>query len=288
MEPAVVFSLDDRSFSKASALAEACKLPLVEAGEAAVKPSKQRLRFLQGHLAELPGLVFIVELDVLQMAMVEEGGILAIRAEFHGQGMDYRRRKGGGRSELIAKAVGLKAGKSPTVVDATAGLGVDAFVLASLGCRVTLLERVPAVAALLREGLERSRAYAGEKDAELERILGRMRLIQANAVAYLDSLVEADWPEVIYLDPMFPERKKSAAVKKEMQLFHKLIGSDADAERLLDTALTRTRGRVVVKRPRIAPSLAGPAPSYIIEGKRSRYDVYLAASEVQTHEQAIQ
>ena len=276
MDPEAVFCLDAPSLPKASGIADDGRLPLIEPNAAAAKSTKRRLRFFREHLVELPALVFIVESGVLQLASVGEGGIVAIHAGFHGAGMDYRRQKGGGRSEMIARAVGLKGGKLPAVIDATAGLGVDAFVLASLGCEVTLLERVPAVAALLRDGLERSRAFAAEEDGKLEGILRRMRLQQVDAAGYLDSLDEVDWPDVIYLDPMFPERKKSAAVKKEMQIFHKLVGADEDAGQLLDTALARTRQRVVVKRPRIAPALAGPGPGHVIEGKRSRYDVYFA------------
>jgi 16S rRNA (guanine1516-N2)-methyltransferase len=277
MEPAAVFSLDPASLPKATAIAHEGKLPLIEASAAATKSSKRRCRSFQEHLAELPALVFVVDSGVVQLASVEEGGLVAIHAGFHGPGLDYRRQKGGGRSERIARAVGLKAGKLPTVVDATAGLGVDAFVLASLGCEVTLLERVPAVSVLLRDGLARSHAYAAAQDEKLEGILGRMRLQHVEATTYLESLEEVDRPDVVYLDPMFPERKKSAAVKKEMQIFHKLVGPDEDAGRLFNMALTRAAQRVVVKRPRVAPSLPGPRPSHVLEGKRNRYDVYLVA-----------
>ena len=143
-------------------------------------------------------------------------------------GSDYRRKKGGGRSQTIAKAVGLKGGKSPTIIDATAGLGVDAFVLASLGCSVTMLERVPAVHALLENGLESSREYAAMHDSELAIILDRMQLVSGDAEGYMNDLSDETRPDVVYLDPMFPERRKSAAVKKEMQVFHQLIGADED------------------------------------------------------------
>jgi len=278
MDPSVVFCLAGARLAEATALAADFRLPLVEAGRIAAKPARERLKFFKNHLPALPSTAFLVCADALQLALVEEQGVLAIDASFHGSGMDYRREKGGGRSELVAKAVGLKGNKCPTVIDATAGLGVDAFVLASLGCRVTLLERVPAVSALLQDGLARSRLVAAEQDDRLEAILKRMQLIEGDSVEYLNRLSEVDFPDVIYLDPMFPERRKSAAVKKEMQIFHKLIGSDNDAEEVFETALMRARDRVVVKRPRIAPALAGRAPSHVIEGKRNRYDVYLAAT----------
>ncbi|PXA03224.1 hypothetical protein DDZ13_13460 [Coraliomargarita sinensis] len=278
MEPAAVYSLDLKSLNKASVLAGDGKLPLIEVDVPELNSSKQRLRLLRQHLSELPALVFVVESDVVQLALIEEQSFLAINTGFHGSGLDYRRHKGGGRSELIAKAVGLKGGKVPTVIDATAGLGVDAFVLASLGCQVTLIERVPAVAALLRDGLERSRDYAGENDTELEMILKRMQLVQTDAIAHLDELGQDNVPDVVYLDPMFPERKKSAAVKKEMQIFHRLVGPDDDTTQLFEKALFRARDRVVVKRPRVAPALTDRQPSHIIEGKRNRYDVYLSLS----------
>lgn len=278
MEPAVVFCLDSPSLRKATALATDLRLPLLEGGSIASKSVREQLKFFKGHLAQWPALVFIVSAEVLQLALIDQHGVLAIDASFYGAGMDYRRERGGGRSELIAKAVGLRGGKSPTVIDTTAGLGVDAFVLASLGCRVTLLERVPAICALLKDGLGRSRRIAAEQDGKLVDILKRMELIEDDSAEYLNRLAELDFPDVIYLDPMFPERKKSAAVKKEMQIFHKLVGADGDADRLFEIALARARNRVVVKRPRIAPAMTGREPSHVIEGKRNRYDVYLAAA----------
>jgi 16S rRNA (guanine1516-N2)-methyltransferase len=279
MEPAAVFCLEAASLTQAEALAGAYDLPMVVAEGFATKSARERLSFYQSHLSSLPALAFLYESGALKLALIDASGVLAIRAGFHGAGMDYRREKGGGRSEMIARAVGLKNGKTPTVLDATAGLGVDAFVLASLGCRVTMMERVPAVAALLRDGLERSQRYASGQDAKLADILSRMQLVEANSAEYLKGLSDADCPDVVYLDPMFPERKKSAAVKKEMQLFHKLIGPDDDAGQLFESALLRARNRVVVKRPRIAPLLSGREPSHTIEGKRNRYDIYLTVAQ---------
>ena len=274
MDPVAVFCLGSSGAAKAGALADEFDLPLFESA-AACKTSKERLRFLCQHLPAQPALAFIVDTDVLNLAFIENGAVLSISAGFHGASLDYRREKGGGRSEMIAKAVGLKGGKQPSIIDATAGLGVDAFVLASLGCQVTMIERVPAVNALLRDGLARSVHYAAEHDNDLAEILDRMQLVHANAEGHLNQIEEMQRPDVVYLDPMFPERKKSAAVKKEMQIFHKLIGPDEDVDRVLNSALVVARNRVVVKRPRIAPVLEGAEPSYVLEGKRNRYDVYL-------------
>lgn len=187
----------------------------------------------------------------------------------------HRRQFGGGRGQLIARACGFAAGITPSVVDATAGLGRDAFVLASLGAKVLMIERVPAIAALLEDGLNRARQYAETAD-----IAARMQLSIGDASRELAAFVEEVGfaPQVVHLDPMFPHREKSALVKKEMRLFRELAGDDHDAPRLLDAALETATHRVVVKRPRKAPPIDGPAPQHVIEGKTSRYDLYVHRS----------
>ncbi len=195
-----------------------------------------------------------------------------IKADFAEGAVDHRRKFGGGKGQMIAKAVGLKAGVYPRVLDATAGLGKDSFVLASLGCQLQMIERMPIVHALLSDGLARAKA-CGE-DPELGQILARMSLLASDSKTYLQSLAQDDFPDVIYLDPMFPERHKSADVKKEMRAFHSLVGADEDADALLPLALAHVNYRVVVKRPRKAPFLNNQAPSYQLEGKSSRFDIY--------------
>lgn len=183
----------------------------------------------------------------------------------------HRRRCGGGRNQPLARAVGLKGAAAPTVVDATAGLGRDAFVLAWLGCTVSLIERCPIIAALLRDGLRRA---AG--DPEIGPLVAeRLRLCVADSRDYLRRLAPDQRPEVVYLDPMYPHRRKSALVKKEMRLLRQLVGDDADAPALLAAALACARRRVVVKRPRLAPSLTGPPPTMRITAPNTRFDVYL-------------
>ncbi len=196
--------------------------------------------------------------------------------DFCGGSAAHRRKFGGGKGQLIAKAVGLNSGTRPHVYDMTAGLGGDAFVLASLGCPVTLFERNPVVYALLEDGLQRARQFAQEQDAELLDIIKRMELNSGNSITWLQNVKEK--LPVVYLDPMFPERKKSASVKKEMQVFHGLVGDDADASDLLDAALQAAEHRVVVKRPRIAPNIEGRAASYALQGKSSRFDIYALKS----------
>jgi 16S rRNA (guanine1516-N2)-methyltransferase len=191
----------------------------------------------------------------------------------------HRRLYGGGKGQAIARAVGLKKLRNPRVADLTAGLGRDAFVLASLGCPVTLVERSPVVHALLHDGLERARVC---EDAAVREIVSRMRLVHADSREWL--AVQGAAFDVIYLDPMFPERRKSALVKKEMRIFQALVGEDEDAAALLEPARALCRSRVVVKRPSRAPFLGGRSPSWSISGKSTRFDIYLAATQ---HENGV-
>jgi 16S rRNA (guanine1516-N2)-methyltransferase len=230
----------------------------------------------------LPGYEFALVFaeDGVSLRSVQQSdkkGQKDIMVDFCGGAAAHRRKYGGGKGQLIAKAVGLKAGFKPPVYDMTAGLGGDAFVLASLGCQVTMVERNPVVHALLADGLARAKAFAEDQDAELLETIQRMQLVQANAVEWLRQTDEK-LLSVIYLDPMFPERKKSASVKKEMRAFHSLVGDDADAGELLSAALAAVEHRVVVKRPRLAPSIDDREPSLKLEGKSSRYDIYARKS----------
>ncbi|WP_155834414.1 class I SAM-dependent methyltransferase [Halotalea alkalilenta] len=195
-----------------------------------------------------------------------------VRVDFVAGRADHRRRFGGGRGQLVARACGFKPGVVPSIIDATAGLGRDAFVLASLGAQVLMIERVGAIAALLEDGLNRAAL-----SAEVAPIAARMRLSHGDAAQRLAELVAASdvVPQVVHLDPMFPHRDKRALVKKEMRLFRELAGADDDAPRLLEAALDVATHRVVVKRPKGAPSLAGPAPQHVVEEKNSRYDLYV-------------
>lgn len=179
----------------------------------------------------------------------------------------HRRKFGGGKGQAIAKAIGLKAGVKIDVIDATAGLGRDAFVLASLGCHVTMVERSPVAAALLDDGLQRAclNLEIGQWVQE------RMQLHFASGYEYL----KAHQTDVVYLDPMFPHKKKSALVKKEMRVFQSVVGADLDADDLLDVALNAARYRVVVKRPDYAPFLNDKKPSMSITTKKNRFDVYV-------------
>ncbi len=213
----------------------------------------------------------------LELHKRDEPKLGAVFVDLVSGAVAHRRKFGGGRGQSIAKAVGLKGGVSPRVLDATAGLGRDAFVLASLGCTVQMVERHPVVAALLDDGLARAKQdeYIGAWVSE------RMHLLHASSHDALQQLSDdPDFirPDVVYLDPMYPHKKKSALVKKEMRVFQSLVGADLDADGLFEPAYQLADKRIVVKRPDYAEWLADKKPSMVIETKKNRFDVYVKAS----------
>ncbi len=211
---------------------------------------------------------FLVQTDTrLELRQAGSCAPGPVYVDFASATLLYRRQHGGGRKEPLARAVGLKANRCPFVLDATAGLGRDAFMLANLGCRVHLLERSPIIAALLEDGLH----WAG-LNPKIRDIAARMTI--ANTDAFGLSIL-SPLPDVIYLDPMYPHRSKSALVKKEMRLVRTLVGDDHDACKLLIWARGFKGVRVVVKRPKDAPTLTEQKPSTVITSKNSRFDIYL-------------
>lgn len=170
--------------------------------------------------------------------------------------------------ELLVQAAKVRKTAQPLLIDATAGLGRDGFLLAAAGFRVRMIESNPVIAALLADGLERGRQVAG-----LAGIVARIQLVAANALDYLPTLAEQ--PDVIYLDPMFPERTKSALVKQELRLLQLLDQKTGDPSSLLQAALAVQAKKVVVKRPLKGPPLLDVPPAYTLRGKAIRFDVYL-------------
>ena len=171
--------------------------------------------------------------------------------------------------ELLVRAARVRGADAPTAVDATAGPGEDALLLAAAGFQVTLYERDPVIAALLADALARA-----VDDPALTDAVARMRLIEGDSVAGLRATGErGERPDVVFLDPMFPERRKSAAVRKKFQLLHHLERTCDDERALLDAALAAGPRKVVIKRPPKGPRLAGAKPSYELAGKAVRYDV---------------
>lgn len=180
----------------------------------------------------------------------------------------HRKKYGGGKNQLIAKAIGIKSKQTLIVLDLTAGLGRDGFVLATLGCKVTLCERSPTIFALLQDGFNRALSEKWFQDLGLE-------LFYGDGLSYLSQLTEENYPDVIYIDPMFPHKAKTALVKKEMRMLREIVGDDEDCEKLLDAALKVAKKRVVVKRAKLAPTLSSKKPDIVYKGKSSRFDVYI-------------
>ncbi|QLB19861.1 class I SAM-dependent methyltransferase [Mannheimia granulomatis] len=221
------------------------------------------------HQADSP-LALVLTEERLELRKLDEPKLGAIAVNFVDGTMAHRRKFGGGRGEAVAKAVGIKGDYLPTVIDATAGLGRDAFVLAAVGCKVLLVERNPVVAALLEDGL--NRAY---QDAEIGSFMQeRMILADVRNISQLDLKIQT--ADVVYLDPMYPHKQKSALVKKEMRVFQHLVGADLDSDDFFLPAKALAKKRVVVKRPDYAPFLAEQKPDFSHTTKNHRFDVYLS------------
>jgi len=271
MADTVVVITSPHNAQRAADLAARLQLPLLQEGEAPAADVVATLRYDDGGL---------------QLAPADQRQSGPVRVDFDGGAIAHRLQGG---AELIAKAVRGRSKQPLQVLDATAGLGRDSFVLASREFNVRMLERSPIVAALLADGLERAQTAC---DARLSEIVSRMTLTAIDAIPYLQALDAAQYPDVIYLDPMFPPSDKSALVKKEMRLFQQLFhsghervehedGAANNHAELLRQARRCARLRVVVKRPRKAEALAGQAPDYALEGKSVRFDVYVTKAVVQ-------
>ena len=209
--------------------------------------------------------------------------------------------------ELLVKATKVKGRENLRVIDATAGMGEDSLLLAAAGCEVTLFEQDPVIAALLQDTMRRAL-----EEAALHEIVMRMQLVEGDSIGHLRRLGEAATgsdvqvgdvghdcptltasaatktgsdealkrPDVIYLDPMFPERQKSGLVKKKFQLIHYLEAPAENEEALMQAALAARPFKIIVKRPAKGPYLAGLKPSYSLDGKAIRYDCYVFPENV--------
>lgn len=194
----------------------------------------------------------------------------AVFVDFASASLQWRRQFGGGRSEALAKAVGIKRNYQPDVLDLTAGFGRDAFILAATGCRVHMIERHPVIAALLEDGLLR-----GYQDHSIGSWLRERLSLQYAQGEQLLAAQCTSSVQVVYLDPMFPHREKSALVKQPMQLLQSLVGMDDDAANLLAPARRLASKRVVVKRPACALPLANLAAHGHVLTKNHRFDIYM-------------
>ncbi len=199
----------------------------------------------------------------------------SVRVDFTAGAVDFRRRQTG--KELLLKAVGCKGSVRPAVIDATGGLGRDSFLLAAAGCQVHIFEREAVIAALLADGIERAHRHP-----ETAAIAARMRLTVGDALPFLLAMqAQQERAEVIYLDPMFPERHKAALVKKELQFLQLLASSDSAAEQQILSAARAVSHRVAVKRPAKAQFLGGVSPSHSLFGATVRFDVHIQTASLQ-------
>jgi 16S rRNA (guanine1516-N2)-methyltransferase len=191
----------------------------------------------------------------------------AMAVDWSGAFADGLRRRDAARRLPLIRAVGA-AHRAGRVLDATAGLGRDAFRLAASGAHVDAAERSPILAALLADGLRRARADPATAD-----LIGDRLHIHASDARTV--MTQAPAPDVILIDPMYPDAGRSALPRGDMQALRRLLGPDSDAAALLDAARAVARERVIVKRHVRDPTLGGPPPSHHVVGRSTRFDVYL-------------
>lgn len=207
--------------------------------------------------------------DEAGLALVSENQIL--RGDFTRM---IPRIKGSNVSkELLARAAKIKEAVKPlTAIDATAGLGEDSLILAAAGFHVKMFERNPVIYELLEDAWKRAAEVP-----ELSEIAARMELVHGDSVEVMKNLESA--PDVILLDPMFPERQKSALVKKKLQMIQKLEIPCADEAEMILAAMSAKPKKLIVKRPPKGPYLAGLKPDFSIEGKAVRFDGFASPYE---------
>ncbi|MEX0618772.1 MAG: class I SAM-dependent methyltransferase [Pseudohongiellaceae bacterium] len=233
-----------------------------------------------------PGTAFVLQYDDtgLGLRMTARHAPGKVRVDFTSPQLSYRVADAV-RKQAIARAVGIKPGMTPSVIDATAGFGKDAFLLSALGCPVLMIERSPIVYALLQDGLQRALTVDDDALSRGNTVEAARRLSLRQGV--FEKLGRAGLrADVVYLDPMFPPRAKTARVKKDLYVLQQFLGHEPVSPDLLSTALRLAGRRVVVKRPRLAEPLCATNPSassvfgsrspdFSLTGKTSRYDVYL-------------
>ena len=197
-----------------------------------------------------------------------------VQVDFVGGSLSRRSQHKHLHGEMVAKAVGIKKYPNSKVFDATTGLARDSFILATLGCQMDMMEQSNIIACLIVDGLKR-----GQDENELAATMARMNFKQGNSLDYMQAQRDNELlrPDVVYLDPMFPDRQKTALAKKEMRLFQ-LFGLDeeSDLDLMLEAAMRFAKRHVVLKRPLKAAPLNHFRPSHSISGRSCRFDVYVA------------
>jgi 16S rRNA (guanine1516-N2)-methyltransferase len=239
----------------AQTLAQTLRLPFMAHLEEAAHHSLYLLIMTPAHLA-------------LQKTQQQKTAPFYI--DFLSRNLSYRCQQASLRRERLARALGCHPQEQIYIVDATAGLGRDSFMLATLGFELTLLERSPILYALLQDAMKRA-----SQVPMLAPIIEKMHLIHTDAIPWLQALSITQQPAIIYLDPMFPKRRKAALAKKDMQLLQAVLPDDLDSASLFTTAYTCAAQRIIVKRPRLAPFIMEKKPSFTLSGTSSRFDVYL-------------
>jgi 16S rRNA (guanine1516-N2)-methyltransferase len=218
------------------------------------------------------GLVLKAATDGLFLFAASDQKTLPTRVDFLAGSLRHRLATST-RHDGLPKAVGLdKTRGTLHVLDATAGMGIDAYQLAAMGCWVTLLEKSPVMAVLLADGLRRGRLNG---NADIRDALGRMNLQVSDAHDWLAHLQPDQRPDVICLDPMFPPRQKSARVKKDMALMQRMLPPNEDIDVLLKLARRQAKKRVVLKRPGKANKKTIPKPDFQVPGKACHFQVFL-------------
>ena len=213
--------------------------------------------------------IVVADAGLLLCLLDARGQILRMQVDFTTR--QWQRRIASVGKEPLIRAMGKKRRAGPAkIIDATGGLGRDSFLLASAGHEILMYEKEPLLALLVEDGLQRAASHPATQD-----IAARIRLIRADACQGLRKMQKR--PDIIYLDPMFPKEKKSARVKKNLQIIRALAGhgSDTGIDLLFTTALNLRPGRLVVKRPRNSPFLTDQKPAYSLDGPTIRFDIYL-------------
>ena len=206
------------------------------------------------------------ENNILKLKSLQHKEWLPFFIDFNSNKLTLRKNQTGLKSEL-ARAIGIKKDFKPYVLDTTAGLGRDSFLIASLGCNVKMIERNSVIFELLNNALENAKT-----DEKLYDIIQKMILINDNSINFLKNTKEVF--DVVYIDPMFPKNNKTRLVKKEMQLFREVVGDDLDSIELLNVALSTQTKRVVVKRMLNSSYLDNKKPDFEITRTTIRFDIY--------------
>lgn len=241
---------DDPLDSRSQALADKLALPICPNNEIVISRFDFFLCYRDGCL------------KLLDKQTLKKGGLFVEIDPRPGEQHSYPAPK----RDLLAQAVGKK---SETIVDATAGWAQDSLNLFRMGYQVISIERSSIMAALISDGYQR----LSQKDWVQRRNLTPPKLLVGDAIELLANLPEK--PDCIYLDPMFPpKRKQSAATRKSMAILRDILGHDFDRQELFDLAIVATGRRVVVKSPDYAEPLSGK-PTESFQGKLLRYDVYI-------------